>query len=540
MNKDWISLLLNIMLFAPLLGVPFVLLLKKQFARYTAFALSLIPLGIAVALQVIYRLNPEISMVEGGEFLFFSESMWFAMPSLDIKFMLGMDGISAYMVLLTTVIFPVMVLYSMGKVGRQEKLYYLMILILETGLIGFFLSLDMLMFYVFFELVLIPTTFFIGIWGGAKREIASMKFFLYTLAGSLVMLIAIIYLGLNVEEGVLTTDYFVIRDALAAGTIAAFGLSAQQWLFFAFAISFAIKMPIFPLHTWQPLTYSESSTTGSVILAALLSKMGAYGLIRFAIPLFPQVAVDWAPYISVFAVISIVYGAYLAVVQTNMKKLIAYASLSHMGFIVLGIFAFTPEALSGAVIQMVGHGVATAALFLLTGMLYERHQTKDIRGFQGIAKLAPKFTLFFMIAVMATVGLPGLSGFVGEFMILMGSFKSGYISGAFAVVGAVGLVIAAIYLLSMFRKMMFGETHTSITGKFFDLTRREVAVVAPLIALMFFIGLYAKPVLTQVNPGTDRVLSMVEAQLDAPSLTESEVVEEQLPINELKIQENLD
>ena len=447
------------------------------------------------------------------------------MESLDIKFMLGVDGVSAYMVLLTTLIFPLIVLYSWGKADKQEKLYYLMLLILETGVLGFFLSLDMLMFYVFFEMVLIPTCFFIGIWGGAKREIASMKFFLYTLVGSLLMLVAIIYMGLNVEEGLLTTDYFVIRDAIAAGDNPAFSLGVQRWLFAAFAIGFAIKVPLFPVHTWQAITYSESSTTGSVILAAVLSKMGAFGFIRFCLPFFPEVSMEAAPFISALAVISIIYGAYLAVVQTNIKKLIAYASLSHLGFIILGIFAFTQEALSGDIIQMVAHGVATAAMFLLAGMLYERHKTKDFRSFRGIAKVAPRFTLFFMIAVLATVGLPGVSGFVGEFMILIGSFSSSVISGAFAVIAAAGVIIAAIYLLNMFRKMMFGESDEEMKTKIFDLNGREMAVVLPLIALMFVIGLYASPFLTQINKWSDRVIQFVEQATEGTRLTDAQIEE---------------
>lgn len=539
MTKDWMTLLLNATLFAPLMGIPLILLFSRKWAKYLAFGFSLLPLIVGVVLHSIYRFSPDPSMLYSKDFVFFSESLWFTLDNIDIKFMLGVDGISAYLILLTALIFPTLVVYSWGKADKQEKLYYLMLLVLETGIIGFFLSLDLLLLYVFFEMVLIPTCFFIGIWGGAKREAASLKFFLYTLVGSLLMLIAIIYLGLNISEGYLTTDYFVIRDALASGTNPAFSMEAQRWLFIAFAIGFAIKVPLFPFHTWQPFTYSESSTTGSVILAALLTKMGAYGFIRFCLPFFPEVALEYAPFINTLAVISIVYGGYLAVVQTNMKKLIAYASISHLGFIILGIFSFTPEALSGAVMSMVGHGIATAALFLLTGMLYERHKTKDIRGFQGIAKIAPKFTILFMITVMTALGLPGLSGFVGEFMILIGAYSSSSISGVFAVVAALGIVVASVYLLNTFRKMMFGETNDELRAKIFDLNRREVAVVLPLVSLMIIMGLYATPFLSQINKGSDRVLKIVESRIEGKSFTDNTIDKEDETLKILK-EEDMD
>ncbi len=534
MTKDWMTLLLNATLFAPLAGIPLILLFSRKWSKYLAFGFSLLPLIVGVVLHSIYRFSPDPAALYSKDFVFFSESLWFTLDNIDIKFMLGVDGISAYLILMTALIFPTIVVYSWGKADKQEKLYYLMLLVLETGIIGFFLSLDLLLLYVFFEMVLIPTCFFIGIWGGAKREAASLKFFLYTLVGSLLMLIAIIYLGLNISEGYLTTDYFVIRDALASGTNPAFSMEAQRWLFVAFAIGFAIKVPLFPFHTWQPFTYSESSTTGSVILAALLTKMGAYGFIRFCLPFFPEVSLEYAPIINTLAVISIVYGGYLAVVQTNMKKLIAYASLSHLGFIILGIFSFTPEAMSGAVISMVGHGIATAALFLLTGMLYERHKTKDIRGFQGIAKIAPKFTVLFMITVMTALGLPGLSGFVGEFMILIGAYSSSSISGVFAIVAALGIVVASIYLLNTFRRMMFGETNEELKAKIFDLNRREVALVLPLVSLMIIMGLYATPFLSQINKGSDRVLKIVESRIEGKSFTDNTLNEESETLKVLK------
>lgn len=539
MTKDWMTLLLNATLFAPLVGIPLILLLHRKWAKYLAFGFSLLPFIVGIVLHSVYRFSPDPSALYSKDFVFFSETLWFTLDNIDIKFMLGVDGISAYLILLTALIFPTLVVYSWGKADKQEKMYYLMLLVLETGIIGFFLSLDLLLLYIFFEMVLIPTCFFIGIWGGAQREAASIKFFLYTLVGSLVMLIGIIYLGLNVSDGYLTTDYFVIRDALASGTNPAFSLEAQRWLFAAFAIGFAIKVPLFPFHTWQPFTYSESSTTGSVILAALLSKMGAYGFIRFCLPFFPEVSLEYAPFIMTLAVISIVYGGYLAIVQTNIKKLIAYASFSHLGFIILGIFSFTQEAMSGAVISMVGHGIATAGLFLLTGMLYERHKTKDIRGFQGIAKIAPKFTVLFMITVMTALGLPGLSGFVGEFMILIGAYSSTEVSSVFAILAALGIVAASIYLLNTFRVMMFGETNEELKNKIFDLSGREVAVVLPLVTLMIVMGLYASPFLNQINKGSDRVLKIVESRVEGKSFTDNSIDKEDEKVKILK-EEDMD
>ena len=520
MNKDWLALLLNFTLVAPLLGIPLILAFRRSLAKYVAFGCAMLPLTIGIALHLIYALHPNPEALYDKDFVFFSEYLWFTVDYINIKIMLGVDGISAYMILLTAFIFPLIILYSWGKAGKQEKLYYLMLLLMETGILGFFMSLDMLLFYIFFEMVLIPACFFIGIWGGAKREAASVKFFIYTLIGSLLMLVAIIYMGLNVTDGYLTTDYFEIRDVIASGSNPAFGKSVQQWLFLAFAIGFAIKMPIFPLHTWQPLTYAASSTTGSVILAALLSKMGAYGFIRFCLPFFPQVALEWAPYIGLLALISIVYGAYLAVVQTHLKKLVAYASLSHLGFIVLGIFSFTAEGLSGAVMLMVGHGIAVAGLFLLIGMLSERHKTMDIRGFKGIAKLAPRYSLFLMVSILALLGLPGLSGFVGEFMILLGAFKAESMPPAFAIIAVSGVLLASVYLLVLFRKLMFGLPDDVMKNKITDLNLREIVVILPLVIGMVIVGFFTSPMLDQINKGTDRVLNIVESQQTVDSITE--------------------
>lgn len=511
MTQDWHTLLLQVGIFSPLLGIVLIALLKGNVAKYIGLFFTSLPLVIGVVLHFAYsNLGPEAAGAENG-FVFFEQMAWMVNDSMNIQYMIGVDGISAYMLLLTALIFPILVIYNWNRDPQQEKLFYGMLLLLEVGLLGFFVSLDLLLFYIFFELVLIPTAFFIGIWGGEKRNSAAIKFFIYTLAGSLLMLIALIYVAVNVQEGYLTTDYFEVKEALTSGVFTATELN---WLFLGFFIAFAIKVPLVPLHTWQALTYSQASTTGSVILAALLSKMGAYGLIRLVLPLFPTVSAEYAGVISTFAVISILYGAYLAVVQTDLKRLIAFSSLSHLGFIVLGIFAFTTEAMSGAVLQMFAHGVSTAAMFLLAGMLMDRKDSREIADFQGIANLAPKFTVLFMITILASVGLPGLSGFVGEFMILIGSFDSEVIGGVFAVLAALAVVIAAVYLMNMFRKTMFGETTEALTAKVSDLNSREVWLLMPLVVLMFVVGLWATPFLNQINKGSERILEQVDQHAD--------------------------
>ena len=512
MNDSTLSFLVFAGLLAPLLGGILSFFMKGNAARYLALAAS--GLALLAGLGVTFGLMGKAADANG--FLYFFEGGWFSSPGWDIKLLLGIDGVSGLMLLLSVILFPLIILYPQRKPISQPGLYYGMLMLLQGGVIGFFLSLDLLMFYVFFELVLIPTAFLIGIWGYEDRQKAALKFFLYTLAGSLLMLMGILYLGLYAlpaEGATFTTDYFVIRDGLRSGEVAAFDVTARRWLFWAFAISFAIKVPLFPLHTWQAITYSQSSTSGSVVLAALLSKMGAYGFIRFCLPYFPEASLFYAPFFGLLAVISILYGAYLAVVQTDLKRLIAFSSLSHLGFIVLGIFAMTPEAMSGAILQMFAHGFTTAGLFFLADMMMQRHPSREISSFQGVAKQAPTLAFIFMITLMASVGLPGLSGFVGEFMILTGSFDSPAISGTFAVLGAIGVILAAIYLLNMFRQMMFGPSEGSQAGAFSDLSRGEVAIMLPLVLLMFWVGLYATPFLGSINFSTDALMQEMQMAL---------------------------
>lgn len=499
---DFFSSPLNQMIFIPLLGVALIPALKKESAKWVALVFSIIPLIISVIMFIQYKMDT--LNTEQGTMVF--DHAWSWISSYNIFYRIGIDGISILLVMLTTFLFPLTIWFSFGSVDKKEKAYYALLLILEVGVIGFFVSLDMVLFYLFFEMVLIPMYLLIGIWGGKERIYASVKFFLYTLVGSLLMLVAILYLGYQVEGG-FTTDYYAILQ-----TAQGLGEREALFLFLAFALSFAIKVPLFPLHTWLPDAHTQAPTAGSVILAGVLLKMGTYGLVRFCLPFFPHAAMTLAPVMSALAVIGIIYGGMAAMVQKDIKKLVAYSSVSHLGFIVLGIFALTKESMSGAVIQMVAHGISTGALFLMVGMIYDRRHTRLIADFQGIAKRVPIFTLFFMITVLSSVGLPGLNGFIGEFLVLIGSFDSEWISGGFAVVAAFGVVVAAVYLLWMFRRVMFGPLDKEANKQLTDLTAREIGVMVPLVILMFWMGFNATPFLKLINPSSDKIVDEVNAQ----------------------------
>lgn len=524
MSPDTVNLLMNLMIVSPLVAVPLILLMDKKQAKVMALLGSLLPLALSILVYCQYLDNSALATasLNGSDpsatynnFVVFSlGDWWFQIPGLDIKFMTGLDGISVYLLLLTTVIFPLTIYFSWGSIEKLEKPYYALLLILEVGVIGFFCALDMVLFYVFFEMVLIPMYFLIGIWGGKERIYASVKFFLYTLVGSLLMLIAIIWLGFEAAAAannlypaettsiIFTTDYHAILNTDIA-------LGAQTWLFLAFAVSFAIKVPLFPLHTWLPDAHTQAPTAGSVILAGVLLKMGTYGLVRFCLPFFPEASHDFAPMMCFLAVVGIIYGGMAAMVQDDVKKLVAYSSVSHLGFIVLGIFSFTPDALNGAVIQMVNHGITTPGLFLLVGMIYDRRHTRMIADFGGLARQLPVFTFFFIITVLASVGLPGLNGFVGEFMVLMGSFASEDVSGWWAVLAASGVIVAAVYLLWMFRRVMFGALDKEENKKLIDLDRREVLVMVPLVILMFWMGFNSGPFIAKIDQSSKVILQQM-------------------------------
>lgn len=421
-------------------------------------------------------------------------------PAMDVKYLIGLDGLSLLLFMMTTLFGPIVVLASWNSVKKSLMGYYSMLLILQTASLGVFAALDLVVFYVFFELSLIPMYFLIGIWGGSDRIRATIKFFIYTLVGSLLMLVALLYLGFH--AGAATEMYSFTSDwRFISSPEYTIGLIEQTWMFLAFTLAFCIKVPLFPFHTWLPYAHTEAPTAGSVVLAAIMLKLGTYGLVRICMPVFPNAFAEFAPILAALAVVGIIYGALVAMVQKDMKKLIAYSSVSHLGFVVLGIFAFNTIAVQGAIIQMINHGLSTGALFLLVGMIYDRRHTREIAHFGGIATVMPVMAVFFLISALASIGLPGLNGFIGEFLILNGSFSSElYNNKAFAVVATVGVILAAVYMLWLYQRLMFGPiTHDENKG-LLDLDKREIGLLVPLVFFMVWIGI--RPVdYTQYSEG---------------------------------------
>ncbi len=443
-------------------------------------------------------------------FQFQQKIIWIS--SLNISYHVGIDGMSLLLILLTTFLTPLALLGTWNSIQKQIKNYTVMVLLLEVGMIGVFASLDLFLFYIFWEAMLIPMYFIIGIWGGQNRIYAAVKFFLYTLFGSVIMLVAIISLGYfasTIPGGKFTTDLldlYRIAPALPA--------NLQMWMFAAFSLSFAIKVPLWPLHTWLPDAHVEAPTAGSVILAGVLLKMGTYGFIRFNLPLFAEASLRAIPLMCTLAVIGIVYGALVAMVQTDIKKLVAYSSVSHLGFVMLGIFSMTEEGMQGAIIQMVNHGLSTGALFLLVGMIYDRTHTRLIADYGGAAKLMPVFATFFMIVSFSSIGLPGLNGFVGEFMIMIGSFKSTLIDNrVFTVIAGLGIIFSAVYMLWMYQRVMFGPVRQDgLYGghHLTDLSKREIAVLIPIVIFIVWIGIYPKPFLSKSAQLTKQTVEQME------------------------------
>jgi NADH-quinone oxidoreductase subunit M len=466
----------------PILGAVAVLFIGRSSVTAIKTAGLVVSLAaFALSLVLASGFDPEIS-----GFQMVSSHPWVGL--LSISFHVGIDGMSLLLILLTTFMTPIALLASWNSIEKRIKEYVIMMLLLEAGIIGVFSSLDVFLFYVFWEAMLIPMYFIIGIWGGSNRIYAAVKFFLYTMAGSLLMLIAIIWLAyqgpLQVGQG-FTTDLQQLY-----GMAPHLGAGLQLWMFLAFTLSFAIKVPLFPLHTWLPDAHVEAPTSGSVMLAAVLLKMGTYGFLRFCVPLFPAATLQCIPWLSTLAVIGIIYGALVSMVQTDIKKLVAYSSVSHLGFVVLGIFALTEESVQGGILQMVNHGLSTGALFLLVGMMYDRRHTRDISEYGGIAKIMPIVAVFFMIVSLSSIGLPGLNGFVGEFLILLGAYSSPYLSGWFAAVGATGVILAAVYLLWMYQRVFLGENLNPKNSALKDLSAREVAVLVPVVILIVWIGVF--------------------------------------------------
>jgi NADH-quinone oxidoreductase subunit M len=484
--------LLDVVIFFPLVGAVAVGFIPRERVEWLRMgALAVTAITFLLSLGVLFNFDAGEAGFQLG-----SELEW--IPEWGVGYTTGIDGISLWMVLLTTFLMPLGVLAS-WTIETRVKPYFLFLLALETGLLGVFSSLDLFLFYLFWEASLIPMYFLIGIWGYGRRIYAAMKFVLFTLVGSLLMLVAILFLYFAVS-GSPTFDY---RELLGLSL----DLETQRWLFLAFFASFAVKVPLVPLHTWLPDAHTEAPTAGSVILAGIFLKMGAYGLIRFGIPLFPDAARELLPVVITLAVIGIIYGALVAMMQKDLKRLIAYSSVAHLGFVVLGLFVGSIQGMSGGILQMVNHGLSTGALFMLVGALYDRRHTRLIADFGGLAKSVPVLAGVFLFVALSSLGLPGLNGFVGEFLILLGTFLT---YRWWVVPAAFGVVLAAIYLLWAYQRVFHGEPVVEENRLLPDLNLREVAMLAPVVALIALIGVYPKPFLDRIEPSAERVVQQLE------------------------------
>lgn len=494
--------LLSWILLLPLVGAVTIAFLNPQsktVIKTVGIAFSLVAFVVSVVVFLKFDAT-------NGAMQFVEKHTW--IPSLDVSYHLGIDGISLLLVVLTTFLTPIALLASWESIEHKLKGYVALMLLLEVGTLGVFMTLDTFLFYVFWEFMLIPMYFIIGIWGGGERVYAAVKFFLYTMAGSLLMLVAIIWLGYyaSTQPGGFFTTNLLELYKIAPGI----PMKIQSWMFLAFALSFCIKVPLFPLHTWLPDAHVQAPTAGSVILAGVLLKMGTYGLVRFCLPLFPYATFEFLPYIAGLAVIGIIYGALVSMVQSDIKKLVAYSSVSHLGFVVLGIFALNEEALQGSVIQMINHGLSTGGLFLLVGMLYDRRHTRLIADFGGLARIMPVYATFFMIVMLSSVGLPGLNGFIGEFLILLGSFKSQFLDSPwYAILGTTGVIFAAVYLLWSYQRVFFGKAENPANQNLADLSTREWVVLVPLVVFIVWIGFFPGTFLDKSAVASKQIIQQI-------------------------------
>jgi len=508
------GLLLNLICYLPVVGALFIIFFvnKEKTGAIKMIATVVAGLDFVISLPLWFLYDPA-----GAEFQFATQADW--IPSVGVQYLFGVDGFSILLILLTTMLGFISVYSSYSAINHREKEYYVFLLMLQTGMMGVFCALDFVLFYVFWEVMLVPMYFLIGVWGGPRKLYAAIKFFLYTLVGSVLMLVGILAL------------YFFNSSGLAAiglpglGNAATFSIphlytiapsivpELQFWVFLAFFVGFAIKVPMFPFHTWLPDAHVEAPTAGSVILAGVLLKMGTYGFIRLSLPLLPDATVKAVPWVGGLALFAIVYGALVAMAQKDMKKLVAYSSVSHMGFVMLGMFALNSAGVKGSILQMLNHGVSTGALFLLVGIVYERRHNRMISEYGGLAKVMPMYAMFFMIITMSSIGLPTLNGFIGEFTILIGAFHHQW---WWALVAATGIVLGAGYMLWMYQRVFFGEVTNDKNKELPDLNRREQWTIIPLIIMAFWIGLYPKPFFRMMEPTVDRVMQRVEVAMPAP------------------------
>lgn len=496
--------LLTIMTFFPLAGMIALLFLPRDndaMLKGFALAVSLITflISLPLAFDNVFKTSGGMHYREFYEWIHVGEFF-------QMNYNIGVDGISLWLVMLTTFIMPIVILSTWNAVKKNTKGFMAMLLLLQTGMLGAFISLDLFLFYIFWELMLIPMYFLIGIWGGTNRIYAAVKFFIYTAVGSLLMLVGIIFVYYYAIQAGSPVNGFGVQEFYQLNI----PYDAQFWLFLAFGFSFAIKVPMFPLHTWLPDAHTEAPTAGSVILAAVLLKMGTYGYVRFAMPLFPEALQTFIPFLAFLSVVGIIYGSLVAMMQDDVKKLVAYSSVAHLGFVMLGLFALNMQGMAGGMIQMVNHGISTGALFLIVGFLYERRHTRQISEFGGLASKMPIFATVFLIITFSSIGLPGTNGFVGEFLALMGAFESNL--RWYAVFATTGVILAAVYMLWVYQRIMFGKVTNPANEEIKDLSAREIVIMLPLLLFVFWIGIYPNTFFDKMNPALEQLLEQMNNQ----------------------------
>ncbi len=492
------SHILSLILFTPLAGALVLLFVNKQnenAIRWIANGVALV--GFLVSIPLWFWFNPQ-----SPDFQFVERAEW--IPSIGAEYFLGVDGLATLLILLTTMMGSIAILSSWTAITERVKEYYIFLLVLQTGMLGAFMSLDFLLFFLFWEVMLVPMYFLIGIWGSSNRLYSAIKFFLYTLVGSVVMLLGILalYFHNHTATGVYTFDVTQFQRLTLP-------FDLQWWIFLAFFLGFAIKVPMFPFHTWLPDAHTDAPTAGSVILAAVLLKMGTYGFLRFSLPILPEASRYFVPMIVVLSSIGIVYGALVALAQKDWKRLVAYSSVSHMAMVMLGMFALNPVGITGSIVQQLNHGISTGALFLIVGIVYERRHTREISEYGGLSKVMPVYATVFLVMTMSSIGLPTLNGFIGEFLILQGVFVANKI---WAVIAASGVVLGAAYMLYLYQRTMFGKVENPKNEHLLDLNGREFATFVPLIVLAVWIGIYPKPFLDRLNTSVNRVVARVSPQ----------------------------
>jgi NADH-quinone oxidoreductase subunit M len=490
---------LSLLLFLPLVGALILLFVPKQnddAIRWIANIVAFV--GFVVSIPLWFWVNPQ-----NADFQLVERAPW--IPTIGAEYFIGVDGLSTLLILLTTLMGFIAILSSWTAITERVKEYYIFLLVLQTGMLGAFMSLDFLLFFLFWEVMLVPMYFLIGIWGSANRLYSAIKFFLYTLVGSVVMLLGILALYFyNYSQ-----THVYTFDITQFHRLAGMPYNLQWWIWLAFFLGFAIKVPMFPFHTWLPDAHTDAPTAGSVILAAVLLKMGTYGFLRFSLPILPEATRAFVPFIVVLSIIGIVYGALVALAQKDWKRLVAYSSVSHMAMVMLGMFALNPVGITGSIVQQLNHGISTGALFLIVGIVYERRHTRELSEYGGLSKVMPIYAAVFLVMTMSSIGLPALNGFIGEFLILQGVFVASKVWAAFA---ASGVVLGAAYMLYLYQRTMFGKIENPKNERLPDLSVREFATFAPLLALAVWIGLYPAPFLNRLDTSVKHVVARVNPQ----------------------------